>query len=160
VLVAWRPAKSRATARSCPASTLTADEIALLSDTNRTPDAIATDTVRDNAPAAYAIYMFDPGPQTWLIVAAPPAGFMYTDPVALQARPEPNVVEPTTVDAALAAQNLALIEVRSVYDTDGLQRMAEVMLTDADRAGCAQAIALTQPTDATDTRSRWPTWRA
>ena len=154
VLVAWRPCEVTRQGQVVPCVSLTADELALLSDTNRTPDAIATDTVRDNAPAAYAIYMFDPGPQTWLNVATPPAGFMYTDPVALQARPEPNVVEPTTVDAALAAQNLALIEVRSVYDTDGLQRMAEVMLTDADRAGCAQAIALTQPTDAADTRSR------
>jgi hypothetical protein len=153
VLVAWRPCEVTRNGQVVPCVNLTADELALLGDTNRTPDAIAADAVRDNAPAAYAIYMFDPGPQTWLIVAAPPAGFMYTDPVALQARPEPNVVEPTTVDAALAAQNLALIEVRSVYDTDGLQRMAEVMITDADRASCAQAIALTQPTDSADTRS-------
>lgn len=153
VLVAWRPCEVTRNGQVVPCANLTADELALLGDTNRTPDAIAADAVRDNAPAAYAIYMFDPGPQTWLIVAAPPAGFMYTDPVSLQARPEPNVVEPTTVDAALAAQNLALIEVRSVYDTDGLQRMAEVMLTDADRAGCAQAIALTRPTDPADTRS-------
>jgi hypothetical protein len=153
VLVAWRPCEVTRNGQVVPCVNLTADELALLGDTNRTPDAIAADSVRDNAPAAYAIYMFDPGPQTWLIVAAPPAGFMYTDPVALQARPEPNVVEPTTVDAALAAQNLALIEVRSVYDTDGLQRMAEVMITDADRASCAQAIALTQPTDSADTRS-------
>ena len=43
--------------------------------------------------------MFDPAKQTWLIVAAPPAGFMYTDPVALQARAEPNATEPTSVDA-------------------------------------------------------------
>ena len=46
---------------------------------------------------------------------------MYTDPVAIQARAEPNATEPTSVDATLAAQNLGLIEVRSVYDTDGLQ---------------------------------------
>ena len=47
------------------------------------------DAVQDNVPPSYAIYMFDPAPQTWLIVAAPPSGFMYTDPVALQARTEP-----------------------------------------------------------------------
>ena len=93
----------------------------------------AADPVRDNAPAAYGIYMFDPGKKTWLVVASPPEGFMYTDPIALQVRPEPNVVEPTTVDAALAAQDMALIEVRSVYDTDGLQRMAEPMFVAADR---------------------------
>ncbi len=153
VLVAWRPCEVTRNGQVVPCLSLTAEELALLADDNRTPEARAADAVRDDAPAAYAIYMFDPGPQTWLIVAAPPSGFMFTDPVALQARPEPNVVEPTTVEAALAARNLALIEVRSVYDTDGLQRMAEIMLTDADRAGCAQGIALTRATDSADTRS-------
>ena len=75
--------------------------------------------------------MFDPAKQTFLIVAAPPAGFMYTDPVAIQARTEPNATQPTEVDATLAAQNMALIEVRSVYDTDGLGRMGEGMLAAA-----------------------------
>jgi hypothetical protein len=135
-------------------TSLTADEVARLQDTNRAVDAVAADTVQDNAPSTYAIYMYDPNKQTWLIVAAPPTGFMFTDPIALQARPEPNVVEPTTVDAALAAQGLALIEVRSVYDTDGLQRMAEVMITDADRGACAQSIALRAPADAMDTRAQ------
>ena len=50
---------------------------------------------------------------------------MYTDPVALQPRTEPNATEPTNVDATLAAQNLGLLEVRSVYDTDGLGRMGD-----------------------------------
>ena len=117
--------------------------------------AAASAPVKDNVAAAYGIYMFDPVKQTWLIVAAPPAGFMCTDPVAIQSRPEPNATEPTSVDAALAAQNMALIEVRSVYDTDGLQRMGEQMLTAADLpAGCAQGIAMTTPTDALDTRAR------
>ena len=80
---------------------------------------------------------FDPAKQTWLNVAAPPPGFMYTDPIALQARTEPNATDPTNVDPALAAQDMALIEVRSVYDTDGLNRMSDPMLTQADLpAGC------------------------
>jgi hypothetical protein len=145
VLVAWRPCEVTRDGAVVSCTTLTADEIARLADGTRTKDVAQSDSLQDNAPAAYAIYMFDPAKQTWLIVAAPPEGFMYTDPVALAPRTEPNVVEPTTVDAALAAQNLALIEVRSVYDTDGLGRMAEQMLTDSDRAGCTQSIALTQP---------------
>ncbi len=152
VLLAWRPCEVTRNAVVVACATLSADELAQLKNTNRSMAARAADGVQDNAPAAYTIYMFNPGPQTWLIVAAPPPGFMYTDPVALVARTEPNVVEPTTVDPVLAAQNLALIEVRSVYDTDGLQRMAEGMITDADRAGCAQSIALTRPTDSSDTR--------
>jgi len=154
VLVAWRPCEVTRNGVVVSCTTMSAAELATLSDTNRTMVARAADGVRDNAPSAYAIYMFNPANQTWLIVAAPPQGFMLTDPVALTARTEPNVVEPTTVDAALAAQNMALIEVRSVYDTDGLNRMAEGMMTSADRtAGCAQNIPLKAPNDTTDTRS-------
>ena len=51
--------------------------------------------------------MFDPAQQTWLIVAAPPEGFMYTDPVPIQARAEPNATDPTAIDPDLAAQGLA-----------------------------------------------------
>jgi hypothetical protein len=154
VLVAWRPCEVTRAGVVVSCTTLTADELARLSDGNRTLDVIQADSLQDNAPAAYAIYMFDPAKQTWLIVASPPEGYMYTDPVALAPRTEPNVVEPTTIDATLAANNMALIEVRSVYDTDGLGRMAEQMLTDSDRAGCTQAIALTQPADPNDTRSQ------
>jgi hypothetical protein len=153
VLVAWRPCEVTRNGAVVPCTTLTPEELALLGDNNRTKAAQAADAVKDNAPSAYAIYMFDPAKQTWLNVATPPQGFMYTDPVALTARTEPNVVEPTTVDAALAAQNMALIEVRSVYDTDGLQRMAEGMLTASDRgAGCTQSIPLKAPADTADTR--------
>jgi mono/diheme cytochrome c family protein len=115
--------------------------------------AIAADPLQDNVPPPYAVYMFDPAQQTWLIVAAPPPGFMYTDPIPLQPRPEPNATNPTSVDPALAAQGMALIEVRSVYDTDGLGRMSESMLSAADRQpGCSAAIAMTTPSDAMDTR--------
>ncbi len=154
VLVAWHPCEVTRNGAVVSCTTLTDAEKAQLADTNRSMATRATDSVQDNAPAAYAIYMFDPNKQTWLPVATPPAGFMFTDPIALQARSEPNVVEPTTVDPVLAAQNMALIEVRSVYDTDGLQRMAEGMFTAADRpAGCAQSIALTKPSDTMDTRA-------
>ncbi|MCY7314325.1 MAG: hypothetical protein LH480_01480 [Rubrivivax sp.] len=155
VLVAWRPCEVTRNGAIVSCTTLTDAERALMGNTMRTRSARALDAVQDNAPSAYAVYMFNPANQTWLIVAAPPTGFMYTDPVALVARAEPNVVEPTTVDPVLAAQNLALIEVRSVYDTDGLNRMGEGMLTAADRpAGCTQLIPQKAPTDAADTRSQ------
>ncbi|HUG25761.1 hypothetical protein [Piscinibacter sp.] len=153
VLVAFRPCEITDEGVVRPCANYTDDQLAALSDRNRMAAEAAADPLQDDAPAAYAIYMFDPAEQTWLIVAAPPAGFMYTDPIALQERPEPNATSPTNVDPALAAQNMALIEVRSVYDTDGLQRMAEQMLTDADRpAGCTVAIAQTTPADPLDTR--------
>ena len=63
------------------------------------------------------------------------------------------MIEPTAVDAALAARGMALIEVRSVYDTDGLNRMGENMLAAVDLpAGCAVGIAKRTPLDAMDTR--------
>jgi hypothetical protein len=155
VLVGYRPCEVTRDGVVVPCATLTPEETARLGDRERPLAAVQADPVQDDAPAAYAIYMYDPAPQTWLIVAAPPQGFMYTDPIALQSRDEPNATPPTAVDAALAAQNLALIEVRSVYDTDGLNRMAEQMLTAADLpAGCTQGIALTTPTDTLDTRAQ------
>jgi mono/diheme cytochrome c family protein len=88
-------------------------------------------------------------------VAAPPKGFMYTDPIPLMARPEPNATEPTAIDAKLAADGKGLLEVRSVYDTDGLGRMGDPVLTAADLApGCTTAIAKTTPTDPEDTRAQ------
>ena len=155
VLLSWRPCEVTRGGVVVSCTTLTASERAMLADDQRPMAARAQDAVRDNAPSAYAVVMFDPAQDTWLVVAAPPPGFMYTDPVALQPRAEPNATPPTTVDSALAAQGLALIEVRSIYDTDGLQRMGEPMLTAADRpAGCTTAIALTTPSDPLDTRSR------
>jgi hypothetical protein len=158
VLLAWRPCEVTRNGAVVPCTSLTAEELARMQDETRTVAQAAADAVQNNAPAAYAIVMFDPARQTWLVVAAPPAGFMHTDPVALAPRTEPNVVAPTTVDATLAAQGLALIEVRSVYDTDGLQRMSEQMLVDSDRVGCASSsmpgIALTAPADAQDTRTQ------
>lgn len=154
ILVAWRPCEVTRSGVVVSCTTLTDEERAALADETRTMAARAADAVQDNAPAAYAIYMFNPANQTWLIVAAPPPGFMHTDPVALVARTEPNVVEPTTVDPALAARNMALIEVRSVYDTDGLNRMASPMLVASDRdAGCTTSIPQTAPHEAADTRS-------
>ena len=154
VLLGYRPCEVTKNGNVVACATLTTEELASLNDNTMTPAQRAQAAVQDNAPAAYAIYMYDPLKQTWLIVAAPPAGFMYTDPIALQARPEPNAAQDTVVDEALASQGLALIEVRSVYDTDGLQRMGEPMLTAADLpAGCSKGIATTTPLDPLDTRS-------
>lgn len=154
-LVAYRPCEvSRGTdVVSC--ATLTEDEMARLADENRSEADVAADEVQDNVPPPYAIYMFDPAKQTWLNVAAPPPGFMYTDPVPIVARTGPAVKDPTSVDSALAAQGLGLLEVRSVYDTDGLGRMGDAVLAAADLPeGCTTAIPKTTPTDSQDTRAQ------
>ncbi len=151
VLVAYRPCEVVKDGDVVPCATLSSTEIARLSDENRTREQEAADPIQDNAPASYAIYMYDPAKQTFLNVAAPPQGFMYTDPVALQPRPEPNTPPTDGVDTAL---NYGTIEVRSVYDTDGLNRMGNQVLALADLpAGCSVGIAQTAPTDANDTRT-------
>ncbi len=153
VLLAFRPCEVTRNGNVVPCATLTAAERTMLADRTLTRAQRAQLPVQDNAPAAYGIYMFDPAQQTFLVVAAPPPGFMFTDPVAIQPRTEPNATQPTVLDAQLASQGLALIEVRSLYDTDGLDRMGDSMLVAADRpAGCTTSIAKTAPADAADTR--------
>jgi hypothetical protein len=156
VLLSYTPCVVSRNGVTVSCATLTSDEMALLSDTNRLLTDTQADVLQDNVPPTYAIYMFDPAQKTFpfLNVAAPPAGFMYTHPVALMARAEPVTKEPTNVDATLAAQGLGLLEVRSVYDTDGLGRMGDPVLAAADLpAGCTTAIPKIKPTDPLDTRT-------
>ncbi len=144
-----------------PCANLSEAELKALGD-EMSPAAEATANIRDNVPPVYAVYMFDPAKKTLLIVAAPPEGFIYTDPIALQPRPEPN---PSSTAAsarrALAAGSanlppgMGLLSVRSVYDTDGLGRMGDPVLAEADRAnGCTTPIPTIPPTDPDDTRKQ------
>jgi hypothetical protein len=142
-------------------ATLPAAELAALSDTNRLTTQIAADPVQDTVPPSYSVYMFDPAAQTWLLVAAPPTGFMYTDPIPIQARAEPSSFTPTVSNQTLADQNMATLTVASVFDTDLLGRMGQGMLAAADLpAGCTNTTATpanamipqTTPLDSQDTR--------
>ena len=101
VLLAYRPCEVTRNGVVVPCATLTAAERAMLADDTMSRAQQALLPVQDNAPAVYSIYMVDPAKQTFLIVAAPPSGFMYTDPVAIQPRPEPNATQPTVVDETL-----------------------------------------------------------
>jgi hypothetical protein len=153
VLVSYTPCEVTRGAVVVACATLTTDELARVGDDGQ--DDAPADAILDNVRPTYAIYMFDPAAQTMLIVAAPPAGFMYTHPVALQARAEPNASAPTPLDPELQAQNLGLLEVRSVYDTDGLGRMGDAVLTAVDLPpGCSTAIPKIAPTDPLDTRAQ------
>ncbi len=156
ILLAYRPCEVTRNGTVIPCANLTAEERAMLEDETMSRAERAAAPVQDNAPAAYSIYMFDPAKQTFLAIATPPAGFMYIDPVAIEVRPEPNATDPTSVDATLAAQNLGEIEVRSVYDTDGLDRNGESMMAPADLAanGCSAGIAKAAPLNASDTRAQ------
>ncbi|MDQ6627757.1 MAG: hypothetical protein M3Z29_04800 [Pseudomonadota bacterium] len=156
VLVSFTPCEvSKKGVGVIPCSTLTPAEMDRLSMNDRLTVDIVKDDLQQNVSPSYAIYMFDSVQQTMLIVAAPPAGKMNLHPVAILARTEPNATEPTAVDATLASANLGLLEVRSVYDTDGLGRMGDGALAASDiPAGCTTAIAKTAPSDPQDTRGQ------
>ena len=154
VLVSFAPCEVSRKGVVVSCSTLTQAEIDRLGE-ERLNAEVAKDELQSNVPPTYAIYMFDPNAQTFLIVAAPPPGFSKLHPVAIQSKSEPNATLPTNVDATLAAQGLGLIEIRSVYDTDELGRMSSGVLAAADApAGCTSQIATTAPTDPADTRSQ------
>ncbi len=155
VLMSYRPCEVTNNGVVVPCSTLSADEIALLSDMDRSVADVAADPIKNNVPPPYAVYMFDPANQSMLPIATPPAGFMYVDPVAIQARTEPATSSPAALDSTLASQHMGTLDVRSVYDTDGLGRMGEGMLTASDaNAGCtAPLIPQTKPIDVNDTRA-------
>lgn len=154
VLVSYRPCEVTKNGVVVPCSTLTADELAKLSDMDRPISETALDPVQDNVPPPYAVYMFNAANQSMLPVATPPAGFMYVDPVAIQARTEPQTVTAAALDQTLASQHMGTLNVKSVYDTDGLGRMGAQMLTAADaNPGCTTLIPQTTPIDPNDTRA-------
>jgi hypothetical protein len=154
VLLSYRPCEVTKNGTVVSCTTLTAAEIARVSDMDRPLAESDADPIQDNVPPPYAVYMFDPANQSFLNVASPPAGYMYVDPVAIQARNEPVSVTPAALDSTLASQNLGTLNVRSVYDTDSLGRMGTQVLTAADQSGaCTTLIPQTTPIDVDDTRA-------
>jgi hypothetical protein len=83
-------------------------------------------------PPLYGVYMFDLDAQTLRPVALPEEGFAYTDAVAIAPRPVPNTIADKPLDADLAAQGLGVLNVKSVYDTDGLGLMGPRMLVEGE----------------------------
>lgn len=170
VLTSYRPCEVLRTEPGKPTvtvacATLKPEEIAALNDDQDrmrgAPAVVNGVQLLDDVPASYGIYMFDPAQQTFQIVAAPPAGYMYVDPIALQPRRTPQVPQATAVDADLARAGMGLIEVRSVYDTDGLGRMGNGMLADtpAEKPAACNGMAIVQtaaPADPAETRPTVP----
>jgi len=76
----------------------------------------------------YGVYMLDLDTQSLRPVALPEEGFAYVDAMAVAARPTPNAVADKQLDQALAAEGMAILNVKSVYDTDGQNLMGTRML--------------------------------
>ena len=83
---------------------------------------------------AYGIWVYDVGQGTQVPVVAPEAGFAYTDVVAAQARSLPPIILDTelTGDTNLIAEGAGIINIRSVYDLDGVDTAVPDIPTLAD----------------------------
>jgi hypothetical protein len=89
-----------------------------------------------SAPPLYGIWMYDPLDQTQLPVVIGEEGVLIGDVVAAQPRPNPQVIVDripgVDLDADLAAENAGILNVRSVYDLDGVDAAAPSIAALAD----------------------------
>lgn len=76
----------------------------------------------------YGVYMFDLGDKTLKPVVLAPAGKAVLDAVAIQARPVPNAIPDKVLDPSVTGAGMGILNVKSIYDTDSLQRMGNSVL--------------------------------
>jgi hypothetical protein len=116
-----------------------------LLDTSVTPNTIipCSDSALANpkaqsAPPLYSLWMFDPTQNTLLPVMLPVEGVMVTDVVAAQPRPLPAVildkVPGVDLDQTLYDEGVGVIDIKSVYDFDGVDTAQPNIKTLADPA--------------------------
>jgi hypothetical protein len=88
-----------------------------------TDDRLASGTAVPATPL-YGVWMYDPRQQTQLPVVAPAEGVIVTDVVAMQPRALPPVlldrVAGVDFDADLESEAVGILDIRSVYDIDGV----------------------------------------
>jgi hypothetical protein len=87
-------------------------------------DSALADPNAQTAPPLYSVWMFDPSTNTLLPVMEPVEGVMVTDVVASQPRPLQNIIldklPGVDLDSDLVAANVGVIDIKSVYDFDGV----------------------------------------
>ncbi|HJS90514.1 MAG TPA: hypothetical protein VJ738_11170 [Steroidobacteraceae bacterium] len=98
-----------------------------LLDNTQTPPAIVPCTTQalqnptaQAAPPLYSLWMFDPGRNTFTPILQPTEGVMITDVAAAQPRPIPKIIPPITPDPELQGEGVGEVDIRSVYDFDGV----------------------------------------
>ena len=76
------------------------------------------------APVLYGLFMYDPAQQTQMPIAEPVEGVIFTDAVALEPVSLPPVlidrVAGVDYDAQLESESVGILDIRSVYDIDGV----------------------------------------
>src|SRR4029077_15243663 len=114
-----------------------------LLDNTQTPPAIVPCTSPAGAapnpqpaPPLYSVWMFDPKQNTILPLMPPVEGVMVTDVTVAQPRPLPNIildkVPGVDLDQRLVDAGVGVIDIRSVYDIDGVDTANPNIATIAD----------------------------
>ena len=100
--------------------------------------AALADTASVPAPPLYSVWMFDPSSNTILPVMEPVEGVMVTDVVAAQPRTLQNIildkVPGVDLDQDLVNAGVGVIDIKSVYDFDGVDTAVPNIQTVADPA--------------------------
>jgi hypothetical protein len=102
-----------------------------LEDPTQTPPAILACTTANlantalvPAPPLYSVWMFDPDSNTMMPIGIPAAGVMVTDVAVSQPRPLPNIIPDQVAGVTLNQDwvnaGVGVIDIRSVYDFDGV----------------------------------------
>ncbi len=86
------------------------------------------------APPLYGIWIYDLQEETQLPVVAPEEGVLFTDIIALQSRAFSQEPEAVEIDSSLAAENVGVLHIASVYDMDGVDTAEPDIATLADPA--------------------------
>ncbi len=101
-------------------------------------DQALADPAVQAAPPLYGIWMYDPRDQTQLPIVTGEEGVLISNVVAAQPQPAPQSIPDKTVgvdlDRNLAAANAGVIDIRSVYDVDGVDTAKPNIATLADPA--------------------------
>ena len=121
-----------------------------LLDTTQTPPTVVPCTSANLgvanpqvAPPLYSVWMFDPRVNTMQPLMTPVNGTMVTDVAVAQPRPLQNIildkVPGVNLDQDLAAAGVGVIDIRSVYDIDGMDTANPNIATVADSSKTAPA---------------------
>ncbi len=84
-----------------------------------TPARLAEPDVQE-APPLYGLYLYNMDDDTQVPLLVPREGVIYTDVVAAQQRRLPAILADRSLDADLAEEGAGVLDIRSVYDFDGV----------------------------------------
>ena len=98
----------------CRLQDIAMTEIVPCTDANQARDDVET------AEPLYGLWMYDVIAETQQPIVVPEEGIMYSDAVVVESRPTPTFIPNLLPDADLAQEDVAILNIRSVYDFDGV----------------------------------------